>query len=175
MSFGSHASNLTYKDTITCTNVVISLLILSYTHMYWFVSPHLVRYNCVDVDEYDSLSSAIIPVLPIASSVYHVTSSGNYSSLQLGRYMNMHLYRLTRSVIIGHLHDYRVSLELLWNDFAVSSVDLLNKISQLKPMLGRIYTSLAFVYLSTAWLALAIGDPWEKKAGHCNSVERDCF
>lgn len=87
----------------------------------------------------------------------------------------MHLYRLTRSVIIGHLHDYRVSLELLWNDFAVSSVDLLNKISQLKPMLGRIYTSLAFVYLSTAWLALAIGDPWEKKAGHCNSVERDCF
>lgn len=78
-------------------------------------------------------------------------------------------------IIIGHLHDYRVSLELLWNDFAVSSVDLLNNISQLKPMLGRIYTSLAFVCLSTAWLALAIGDPWEKKAGHCNSVERDCF
>lgn len=43
------------------------LLFLPYTHMYWFASPHWVRYNCVDVDEYESLSSAIIPVLPLHS------------------------------------------------------------------------------------------------------------
>lgn len=60
-----YQSRLIYKDVITCTNVVIS-------------SFHIVLYTCidlprltgshitVDVDEYESLSSAIIPILPIS-------------------------------------------------------------------------------------------------------------
>lgn len=164
MSLGSHASNLTYKDVITCTNVVISLLILSYTHKYWFVSLHWVRYNCVDVDEYESLSSAIIPVLPLL----HQSTTWPLRAIIAVYKVHVHA-----SISIDSLCNYWTPARLQGPvGIALASVDLWNKISQFNTVLGRNYTFLAFVHLSTEWLALAIGDSWK---GHCSSVERDCF